>query len=149
MESQRIDNHGVYLRLRVIQDEGIDDPYLYPYADNWDYVVLLRISPSEECRTRIVKGLPNRVWNSSGTIFLKEYPNIHTFLNLEVLRLRSVNDPGTSNGVAIVGRGKLPLPREFNFEKVGCFPLVRADYKEEDYKVEGDITLCMELKRRE
>ncbi|KAJ1420733.1 hypothetical protein SESBI_14140 [Sesbania bispinosa] len=149
MESQRIDNREVYLRLRVIQAEGIDDPYLYPYVDNRDYVVLLWISPGEECHTRIVKGLPNPVWNVSGTIFLKEYPNIHTFLNLEVLRLSSVNDPGTSNGVAIVGRGKIPLPREFNCEKVGCFPLVRADYKEEDYKVEGGITLCIELKRRE
>ncbi|KAJ1420737.1 histidine--tRNA ligase [Sesbania bispinosa] len=52
MESQRIDNHEVYLCLRVIQSEGIDDPYL------------------------IVKGLPNPVRNASGTIFLKEYPNM-------------------------------------------------------------------------
>ncbi|KAJ1438998.1 hypothetical protein SESBI_02773 [Sesbania bispinosa] len=106
---------------------------------NRDYGVRLWISLDEECHTRIVRGLPNPSWNAKGTIFFKEYPNIHTFLNLEVLRLRSVNNSGTSNGVAIVGRARLPLPREFNCEKVVCFPLVRDNYKEEDTMLKATL----------
>ncbi|XP_027368509.1 uncharacterized protein LOC113874487 [Abrus precatorius] len=143
--SQGIHNPLVSLQLNILHAEGIDEPNLHPSVGDRSYCVVLWVMPGREFYTNTVMGMLNPIWNSEGVIFLRNLPDKYTFLYLEVLRLNSVTDPGTSNGVVVVGRAKIPLPKNVNCKKSGRFGLVRVESGR--CKAEGHIILSMELKR--
>lgn len=66
------------------------------------------------------------------------------FLKLEVLRVESTIDPGTSSRIALVGRAQIPLLKLSN-ERRRRYGLVRLDGS--GYKAEGHIILDTELKK--
>ncbi|OIW08496.1 hypothetical protein TanjilG_03172 [Lupinus angustifolius] len=142
-----ISRRNVYLglHLEILYAEDIDNPSIYPNVFNREYRLVVWVDPNQEFSTIPVEGLWNPVWNASGVILLKKFPEYHTFLNVEVLRVNSVNDPGTSSGVVIVGKVKIPLPRVLYGEKIGRFELVRE--MGEGFKLEGHIHLSMKLRK--
>ncbi|KAI9125763.1 hypothetical protein K1719_003181 [Acacia pycnantha] len=85
-------------------------------------------------------------WNQVYCIPIIE--NIHGnygFLYVEVARLYSETDPGTSSGTVIVGRAKVPLPRE-PYKEVGRrFELARPS-GDGHMCFAGNIILPMELR---
>ncbi|KAJ1400965.1 hypothetical protein SESBI_29126 [Sesbania bispinosa] len=85
--------HQAYLRVKLLGAEGIDEPNLHASVVNKDYWVVLWVRPDEEYRTESVE---------------------------EVLRFNSVNDLGTSRGIVVVERARIPLPKKFDSEKKGA-----------------------------
>uniref|UniRef100_A0A6N2M289 Uncharacterized protein n=1 Tax=Salix viminalis TaxID=40686 RepID=A0A6N2M289_SALVM len=65
-------------------------------------------------------------------------------VRIEVLRCGSSSgsEPGTSNGLRLVGRAKIALPN-LSGKTQGRYGLVRLE--EDGYKAEGHIILSMEL----
>ncbi|KAE9610628.1 hypothetical protein Lal_00029810 [Lupinus albus] len=147
IEDEVISRRNVYLglHLEILYVEDIENPSIHPYSFNREYRLAVWVDPNDEFSTIPVEGLLNPVWNSSGVILLKKFPRHHIFLNVEVLRVNSMNDPGTSSGVVIVGRVKIPLPKVLSGEKIGRFGLVRE--RGEGFKVEGHIRLSMKLRK--
>ncbi|KAJ1400964.1 C2 domain [Sesbania bispinosa] len=109
--------HQVYLRVKLFEAEGIDEPNPHASMVNKDYWVVLWVRPDEEYRTKSVTAFTNPVWNTEGTFFIREYPSNKAFLHLEVLRFNPVNDPGTSSRIVVVGRARIPFPKKFDSEK--------------------------------
>ncbi|KAK7320620.1 hypothetical protein VNO77_30260 [Canavalia gladiata] len=136
----------VSLQVKIFHAEGIDEPSLHPSVMSRIYCVVLWVRPSKEFYTNAVLGLLDPVWNKEGTIYLENYPGEYAFLNLEVVRLNSVNDPVTSNGIVVVGRARIPLPKKINSTKLGRFGLVRV--VEGRCRGEGHIVLSMELNQQ-
>ncbi|CAL0324445.1 unnamed protein product [Lupinus luteus] len=147
IQDEIIPGRKVYLglHLEILYAEDIDNPSIHPYVLNREYRLAVWVDPNEEFSTIPVEGILNPVWNASGVILLKKFLEYHTFLNVEVLRVNSMNDPGTSSGVVIVGKVKIPLPTVLYGEKVGRFGLVRE--MGEGFKVEGHIYLSMKLRK--
>ncbi|CAL0324447.1 unnamed protein product [Lupinus luteus] len=147
IQDEIIPRRNIYLglHLEILYAEDIDNPDIHPYVLNREYRLVVWVYPNEEFSTIPVEGLLNPVWNASGFILLKKFPEYHNFLNVEVLRVNSMNDPGTSSGVVIVGKAKIPLPRVLYGEKTGRFELVRE--MGEGFKVEGHIHLSMKLRK--
>ncbi|XP_019438845.1 PREDICTED: uncharacterized protein LOC109344536 [Lupinus angustifolius] len=132
------------LRVMVMKANGIDNTLLHPFVQNRLYRVLCWVEPGEEvfC-TSLTQGLIFIEWMDEGIIPL-ENPYDHVFLYVEVIRLMSKVDPGTSHGRVVVGRAKIPIPRVPGIEKKGVFNLVRNSEREEP-KPEGCIMISMTL----
>ncbi|CAL0324452.1 unnamed protein product [Lupinus luteus] len=147
IQDEIIPRRNIYLglHLEILYAEDIDNPNIHPHMFNREYRLAVWVDPIEEFSTIPVEGLLNPAWNASGVIFLKKFPEDHTFLNIEGLRINSMNDPGTSSGVVIAGRVKIPLPRVLYGEKIGCFGLVRE--MGEGFEVEGHILLSIKLRK--
>ncbi|KAK7350358.1 hypothetical protein VNO77_08886 [Canavalia gladiata] len=59
-------------------------------------------------------------------IFLDSFDD-YTFLNVEVQRFHSTQDPGPSSGRIILGRARIPSPKLFYHEVVGSFSLIKSE----------------------
>lgn len=137
------DDDETILILSIMQAEGVDDPFLNPFTLNRIYKVISWVEIENQCVTQEVYGLPNPIWNIQFCLRLKNPMNCK-FLYLEVIRSRSISDPGTSTGDVLMGRVKLALPK-LSTKQVGLFKLVKPDGP--GHKVEGHIKLAMELRK--
>ncbi|KAE9598749.1 putative glutamate decarboxylase, Glutamine synthetase [Lupinus albus] len=131
------------LRVMVMKVDGVDHPSLHPLVVNRLYNVVCWVEPGEElfCTT-LKQSLIFIQWMDEAIIPL-ENPNDHGFLYVEVIRYMSEVDPGTSHGRVVVGRAKIPIPREPGHQKKGVFDLVRTC--EGELKLEGCIMISMTL----
>lgn len=138
------DDTQIGLHVKIIEAIGIDNPSLHKLVRSRHYNVVCWVEHGgEEFRTTMIEGL-TLSWNEIGMIVL-ESPDDHVFLNVEVQRFNSKVDPGTSNGRVVVGRARIPFPKELYREVKGCFQLVRAEG--EEHKPEGEIIMAMRLER--
>lgn len=133
-----------FLHLQVLKVEGIS---LRPSSVNKACSVVSWLDPWDERETYIVDGFPSPYSNTKEIFYLGQYPIPYTyeFLNLEVLRFTSNNEPGTSNGIAIMGKAKIPLPKVFNNTRIECFDLVKTNLAKRINEVVGRILLSMKL----
>ncbi|KAJ1382863.1 hypothetical protein SESBI_43847 [Sesbania bispinosa] len=139
-----VDNHLIGLHVIIEKAIGIDNPNRYPFVVNRYYNVVYWVEPGQELRTRVTEGMIP-FWNQKGTIIMESLEG-HSFLNVEVQRFNSTNfDPGTSNGMSVVGRARIPFPKEFNCTRMGPFPLVRTEGG--SHRAEGHIVVAMKLEK--
>ena len=145
--NKTIENRQIVLCLEIISGEDIDNPKLHPSVKDRRHLVVAGVKRGEEILTKPALGLPNPVWDKEKHfILLRNYPHNHDFLYLEVLRFdTNKKDRGTSSGVILVVRTRIPLPKELYRKKRGRFGLMRA--AGEKNKPEGHIELSMELKQ--
>uniref|UniRef100_A0A6N2M4J5 C2 domain-containing protein n=1 Tax=Salix viminalis TaxID=40686 RepID=A0A6N2M4J5_SALVM len=131
------------LVISIHHAEGIDNPSSYPSVINRNYRVLFWVYPDDQLATELASGSPNLAWNKKYCIELDEARDCR-FLYVEVLRCgsSSESEPGTSNGLRLVGRAKIALPN-LSGKTQGRYGLVRLE--EDGYKAEGHIILSMEL----
>lgn len=139
-------DYEINLALTIYHAEGIDNPSDYPSLNERVYGVAFWVHPEDQYRTSMVYGQPDPTWNLTYQMGLDESSDCR-FLYVEVVRFgsRSESNPGTSNGIALVGRAKIPLPKLLN-KKDGRFGLVRLDGA--GHKANGHIILSMELLKR-
>ncbi|XP_061951913.1 uncharacterized protein LOC133674720 [Populus nigra] len=145
-KNKRIANerdNRIGLVLSIHHAEGIDNPSNYPSVFNRNYCVLFWVYPDDQLATEFVSGSPDLAWNQKYRIELDESRDCR-FLHVEVLRCGSSSEsnPGTSDGMRLVGRAKIPLP-DLSGKTEGRYELVRLE--EDGYKAEGHITLSMKL----
>ncbi|OIW00757.1 hypothetical protein TanjilG_19197 [Lupinus angustifolius] len=147
IQDEIIPRRNIYLglHLEILYAKDIDNPNIHSYVFNREHRLAVWVDPNENFSTIPIEGLLNPVWNATGVILLKNFPKYHAFLNVEVLRVNSMNDPGSSSGVVIVGKVKIPLHRVLYGEKIGRFGLVRE--MGEGFKVEGYIHLSVKLRK--
>ncbi|XP_045805050.1 uncharacterized protein LOC123898199 [Trifolium pratense] len=134
------------LHVIIHRAEGLDQFADDPSVKNRDYNVVYWIKPDEEIHTKVVEGFVTPEWNQANDFMLENLDD-DSFLNVEVQRFNSLDDPGTSSGNVVVGRVKIPLPTVFNRREVRSFPLLRSD--EKGCRLEGNILLSMRLKKIE
>ncbi|CAL0334876.1 unnamed protein product [Lupinus luteus] len=132
------------LRVMVMKANGIDNPLLHPLVENRLYRVVYFVEPGKGvfC-TSMAKGVIFLEWMDEGLIPL-ENPYDHMYLYVEVIRFMSQVDPGTSRGLVVVGRAKIPIPRVPGTEIKGVFDLVRT-HEGKETKPEGCIMISMTL----
>ncbi|KAG8386455.1 hypothetical protein BUALT_Bualt03G0150500 [Buddleja alternifolia] len=65
---------------------------------------------SERYFTQVVFGLPDPYWDWGCNIPVGTYEP-YKYMHLEICRVRSKSDPGTSNGRILVGRTRIRLPK--------------------------------------
>lgn len=92
--------------------EDIDNPSDYPidYSER-NYAVIFWVQPGREHHTNVVKGSPNPIWKQGFRMILNPDEEFG-FLNMEVVRVHSRADPGTSTGLILVGRVRIPILRK-------------------------------------
>ncbi|KAI4308619.1 hypothetical protein L6164_031675 [Bauhinia variegata] len=134
---------GLSLNIRCAQ--GIDKPNPDPWVFKRQYCVVYWVNPNELFRTEFVDCILNPHWDERDLMMLGNSCDNYGFLNVEVLRTGSLEDPGTSNGFRVVGRARISLPKEFHRESKGCFGLVRME--DGELNCDGFIVLSMELQR--
>ncbi|KAL2548723.1 uncharacterized protein Fot_10256 [Forsythia ovata] len=146
-----------YLRLKLFSAEGIDRATLMnPNGEIRKYQALIWVRPMDEKYiTRIASGLPNPSWDSACNLPLGIYEPFKYFLHVEVYRMCPKSDPGSSTGIALVGKTRIPLPK-LGHKICGRFELVRpndapssSSNSDSDLGCipEGHIYLNMETKR--
>lgn len=133
------------LNCAIYHAEDIDNPSRYPSVTERNYFVVFWAEPGTEFITHAVTGLPNPVWKERFQMIL-QHPADCGFLSLEIMRVNSKSDPGTSTGLRTVGRAKIPLPKEVSTKNAGRFGLVRFD-EDTGIKAEGHIILSIELQK--
>ncbi|KAI9156302.1 hypothetical protein LWI28_004055 [Acer negundo] len=143
-------NYDLALSLTVHYADDIESPKSYPsvLVDNRVYYVACSIAPGAgiQFNTNLVKGLPDPSWKQNFRIWLDDPLHNHTFIYMEVIKLYSTSDPGTSNGKVVVGRAKIPMPDKVSRKKEGRFGLMRSDEKG-GWRPEGHIAVSMEIVR--
>ncbi|KAL9418541.1 hypothetical protein AB3S75_036493 [Citrus x aurantiifolia] len=143
MSSMSKSPNDVALSCTIYHAENID-LYSNVTIEERNYCIVFWVEPGKECFTHIEKGLLDPVWKQSFRVPI-ERPSDYRFLNIEVIRFNSsAARPGTSNGIAAVGRAKIPLPEKISLKKQGRFGLVKLEGAE--VKGEGHVSLSMELK---
>ncbi|KAH0738371.1 hypothetical protein KY290_037076 [Solanum tuberosum] len=98
----------------------------FPYFSRGIYRVIVSDESGREFSTRRIVGRPEPTWNEVIQIHFSSYP-IGQKLKLKVVHENYYNDPGTSTGEVVVGRGIIPVHEklEFFFGKVGVVELVK------------------------
>ncbi|XP_062152072.1 uncharacterized protein LOC133860497 [Alnus glutinosa] len=139
------EDYDVVLCLAILSAEGLDSPSSHPSVGKRIYRVVYWVEPEYKFCTLEALGLLNPVWEEQRRIVLGVPGKYREFLNLEVVRVCSKADPGTSSGVVVVGRAQIPLPWKLYKNKSGRFGLVRVEGL--GLKAEGHIALSMELKK--
>ncbi|CAK7338141.1 unnamed protein product [Dovyalis caffra] len=136
-------DYDIDLLLSIHHAEGIDNPSNYPSVINRDYRVVFWVHPDDQLATQVVSGSPDPSWNQKCRIELDKSWDCR-FLYVEVLRYGSSSEsnPGTSDGMSLVGRVQIPLPK-LSSKTGGRYGLVRL--QEDGYKAEGHIILSMQL----
>ncbi|KAI5585600.1 hypothetical protein BDE02_06G156300 [Populus trichocarpa] len=136
-------DYDIDLLLSIDHAEGLDNPSTYPSVTTRDYRVVFWVHPDDQLATSRDLGSPDPVWNQKCRMKLDKSRDCK-FLYVEVLRYGSSSEsnPGTSNGISLVGRAQIPLPN-LSSKTDGRYGLVRP--KEDGYKAEGHITLSMKL----
>lgn len=140
------EDKGITLHLAIHHAEDIDRETKDPAGDERLYCIYLWVDPNDGFWTRVAEGLPNPRWNTRYSIPLGKSPE-YSYLYLEIYRIGSNSDPGTSNGDVLVGRTRIPLPEGINRKKGGRFGLVVP--KGTGCIPEGHIILAMEMRHQE
>ncbi|KAL5801316.1 hypothetical protein ACOSQ3_032948 [Xanthoceras sorbifolium] len=138
-------NYDLALNFNVYHGDGIEDPTSNPGVQNRIYCVVFSVAPGVEYHTHPVVGFPDPVWRQSFRIGLHEALDNYAFINVEVMRLHSKSDPGSSDGITVVGRARIPLPSMVSTRKEGRFGLVRQG--DNGFKAEGHIVVSMEFEK--
>ncbi|KAK2637292.1 hypothetical protein Ddye_032084 [Dipteronia dyeriana] len=143
-------NYDLALSFTVYYADDIESPKFYPSisADNRVYYVACSITPGAgiEFNTNPVIAFPHPAWKQNFRIWLNDPLHSYTSIYVEVIRLYSTSDPGTSNGKVVVGRAKIPMPKKVSRKKEGRFGLMRSDEKG-GCRPEGHIAISMEVVR--
>ena len=134
----------VALCLAIGGAEGLDDLSSHPCVAERIYRVVYWVEPDDMFLTPAAVGLLDPIWKEERCIVLGRPGKYRELLNVEVIRVCSKADPGTSYGVVVVGRAQIPLPWKPYKKKSGRFGLVRVEGL--GIKAEGHISLSMELK---
>lgn len=136
----------VALCLAIGGAEGLDNPSSHPCVAQRIYRVVYWVEPDDMFLTpaALGSGLQDPVWKEKRCIVLGKPGKYRGFLNVEVIRVFSKEDPCTSSGTVVVGRAQIPLPWKPYKNKSGRFGLVRVEGL--GIKAEGHIALSMELK---
>ncbi|KAK3230753.1 hypothetical protein Dsin_002634 [Dipteronia sinensis] len=143
-------NYNLTLSFTVHYADDIESPKIYPSisVDNRVYYVACSIAAEAgmQFNTNPVIGLPDPTWKQNFRIWLDDPLHNYPFIYVEVIRLYSTSDPGTSNGKVVVGRAKIPMPTKVSRKKEGRFGLMRSDEKG-GCRPEGHIAVSMEIVR--
>lgn len=130
---------SMILDLKVLHAIEIDETNINAPNDIKSYNVIISVSPDECYVTHVTKGLPNPVWNEQ---FYIRVDGSLPFLDLEVIRMSPLPDPGPSHGMIVVGRTRVPLPRK-NSATIGIYELLRSQGAHRIFK--GYIILSVGL----
>lgn len=139
------DDDKVFLRVKINNCEGIDQDNKDPLGS--DYRVFLSVEPGSEYYTTPAAGFRRRPeWNSVCSVPLKLGDCYTKVLSVEVIRMNSdPSDVGTSTGLKVVGRARIPLPLRLNLEiNHQRFGLARVD-SNGFLTTAGFINVVMEL----
>nr|XP_016485401.1 PREDICTED: uncharacterized protein LOC107805829 [Nicotiana tabacum] len=143
-----------FLNISVHHAEDIDSVTRHPDGAKRIYRVIGWVNPGDEFITPAAEGLPNPEWNIKYQVPLGMY-DPYKYLNLEVVRVWSKSDPGTSSGCILVGRAQIPLPKlnQKKGEQQGGshsrrHGLVAPPAAGSGVVADGHIIVAMEVKRR-
>lgn len=138
---------GACLSVRLILARDIDGATMNLNGYRRRYQAILWVCPGDEYITDIALGLPNPCWNCTSHFSVGIYEPY--FLHVEVYRIGSKLDPGTSNGIVLVGRTRIPVPK-LDHKICGSYVLVRPNYDAASGSgciAEGQVVLGMETGR--
>lgn len=115
-------------------------PVLY-YAACW-------VDPMKIYRTEIVPGSLRHLWKAMLRIPMGDYPPDYDFLYFEIIRLCFVTEPGTSTGLTVVARVKVPLTKKLFQGRIvsGFYGMVALDEDDGLPKPQGFVGLSMQIK---
>lgn len=132
------------LNFTIHHAEGVDEPSDYPidYSER-NYAVVFWVDPGREYNTKVVRGSPNPIWKQDFWMIIDPDESCG-FLNMEVVRVHSRADPGTSKGWILVGRVRIPIPRKI-CSKSRRYGLVRPEGS--GYKPEGHLFVSMQTEK--
>ncbi|KAK4351333.1 hypothetical protein RND71_030646 [Anisodus tanguticus] len=132
-----------FLNISVHEGEDIDCVTRHWNGETRIYRVFGWVNPGEEFVTPAAQGLPDPAWNIKYQVPLGRY-DPYNYLKLEVVRVTSKSNPGTSSGCILVGKAQIPLPK-LGQRKGGRHGLV-APRRTMDSGIvaDGHITLAME-----
>ncbi|XP_010534565.1 PREDICTED: uncharacterized protein LOC104810075 [Tarenaya hassleriana] len=99
-----------YLVVNIFRTAGVSDGApAYPSGGRNLYTTLVWIDPMRQYKTSTAKTFGDPAFDER--VFIPvESPLKNLNLNLELVRGMSWRDPGTSDGITVVGRAKIPLP---------------------------------------
>ncbi|QHO15899.1 hypothetical protein HN51_031288 [Arachis hypogaea] len=133
----------VRIGLHVVIRRAIDLDDSSRNFNNKHYNVVFWVVPGQEFRTKIIEGVIP-VWNEADMVEIESIDD-HVFLNIEVQRFNSKSDPGTSCGKVVVGRAKIPIPKELYRYRSGFISLVKNE--DGEIKPAGRIMVGTRLER--
>lgn len=136
----------VRLRIGIYGAEDIDRDTKDPNGDKRLYLIYFWVDPNIMHWTRVAEGLPDPAWNRVYSVPLGKSPT-YEYLYLEIYRVFSKSDPGTSCGEVLVGRTKISLPKETNCKQNGRYVL--AAPKGTGSEAKGLINIAMEMRYQE
>ncbi|MED6164291.1 hypothetical protein PIB30_088239 [Stylosanthes scabra] len=150
VDEERLGLHVMIMKAEIdVDDDEEEEDHLDDYSRRFHhkhfYNVVYWIVPGEEIRTKITEGV-KPTWNERGMVVIEESIDDYVFLNVEVQRFNSISDPGTSNGRVVVGRVKIPFPKELYRKRIGSFSLVK-NKGEAGNKLAGKVVVGMRLER--
>ncbi|KAL2548729.1 uncharacterized protein Fot_10259 [Forsythia ovata] len=143
-----------YLCLKIFSAEDIDRATMNPNGEMRRYRALIWVRHMDEnFITPTASGLPNPSWDSACILPLGIYEPFRYFLHVEVYRMCAKSDPGSSTGIVLVGKTRIPLPK-LGHKICGRFGLVRPNDAPSSSSgsdlgciAEGHIILDMEIKQ--
>ncbi|KAF7806890.1 leucine-rich repeat extensin-like protein 6 [Senna tora] len=136
------------MRVRINRADGIDHLSLlydvnktkpYYYVNYW-------INPKEQHRTRLIQSLYSQTWDEEITILLRNDPFRYRFLYLEVMRICARSEPGTSNGITLVSKGRVPLPDELDRKDLRRVAMMSL--REDVFEPRGALQVALQVIRR-
>ncbi|OAY31455.1 hypothetical protein MANES_14G113400v8 [Manihot esculenta] len=142
-------DYDIDLLVSIHDADGLDNPTRYPSIKARIYRVVFWVHPNDAYATDVVAGLPNPAWNIMKHIIKLDQSKNFRFLFVEVLRAGPPGfapDPGTSTGMTLVGRVRIPLPK-VSEQKGGRYGLVRLEG--DGYRAEGHISVTLEMIKKE
>lgn len=136
-----------FLSVKLILAQDIDRATMNLNGYRRRYQAILWVCRGDEYITDIALGLPNPCWNCISHFPVGIYEPY--FLHVEVYRIGSKSDPGTSNGIVLVGKTRIPVPK-LDHKICGSYVLVRPNYDAASGSgciAEGQVVLGMETTR--
>ncbi|KAM7265562.1 hypothetical protein ACFE04_003245 [Oxalis oulophora] len=132
------DKFDTEFNYAIIQAKSSSNLNYFDEHDD-DYIVLSTLSiEGGGCKTRVTK------WNQCYQYTLKSRELSQMTFFLEVIHMKSKTELGTSNGMAVVGRARIPIGAEPPSNIRLRVPLVRMSNGA--CVTDGEATVCMEFR---
>ncbi|CAK9173587.1 unnamed protein product [Ilex paraguariensis] len=144
--------HDYILELHI-KSALIDKSSVWPETGNniGDYYVIVTDIYEREYTTPMVLGLQTKTgsayvfpWNWLFHIGFDEFPHGGS-LKVEIIRVGHVEDPGTSDGITVMGRVEIPMPDRIKDEWDGREGILTRLVRFDDLKVKGLIYVGMKF----
>lgn len=105
------------------------------------YLVAYWVETEHQRVSKLVRGSKHICVNEVGSIWLSY--NHYKYLYVEVMRMGPTSDPGTSYGMTLVGRARIPLPPKDDARVSGIYELMRRRREDGEIKAQGLIQLTL------